>query len=168
MTKNQRGPGVLTVLVVLAAATVAGLGVSPAAAATTDACKVLKRSEIRAAFGGSVDPGKQGLRTPVSSQCQYRVSADGDRPEGTVIVHLTTKGGQAAYDGLRKRSNTYEPIDGVPQALSAQKLHVVKLLKGKVLLGVQGTFVATDPLPIHFSDVQAQLTALAQQGAARV
>ena len=46
------------------------------------------------------------------------------------------------------------PIDGVPNSLYAEKLHVVNLLEGNVLLGVQGNFVITDPLPIHFYDAE--------------
>ena len=60
------------------------------------------------------------------------------------------------------------PLDGVPNSLYADKLHVVNLLKGDVMLGVQGNFIITDPLPIHFFDAKTQLTELAQIGIKRV
>ena len=44
---------------------------------------------------------------------------------------------------------------------------MVNILKGDVLLGVQGNFVITTPLPIHFYDAKTQLTDLAQIGVER-
>ena len=140
---------------------------APAGAATTNPCKVLKKSEIQQAFGGTVSSGKKGLSTPVSSQCEFQVGANGDRPAGTVVVHVMTTGAKAAYTGLKKTA-TYEPIDGVPNSLWAEKLDVVNILKGDVMLGVQGGFLITDPLPIHSFDDKTQLTGLAQIGLKRV
>jgi hypothetical protein len=114
-----------------------------------------------------VSTGKQGFATPASSQCEYTVTADGGRPPGTVTVHLTTTGAHAAYDKLEK-SRAYDAIDGVPDALAAAKLHVVNVLRGDVLVAVQGGFTATTPLPIHFFDDTPQLTQLAQAAAKRV
>ena len=42
------------------------------------------------------------------------------------------------------------------------------MLKGDVLLGVQGNFLIIDPLPIHAYDDKAQLVDLAKLGLARV
>jgi hypothetical protein len=80
---------------------------------------------------------------------------------------MVTKGAKAAYQRLEKTTE-YVPIDGVPHSLYAEKLHVVTIRKGKVLLGVQGGFAITDPLPIHFYDDKTQLIDLAQSGAQRV
>jgi hypothetical protein len=159
--------GVLTGIVALTATTV-GLLAAPAGGATTNPCKVLKKSEIQQAFGGTVSRGKKGLSTPVSSQCEFQVSADADRPAGTVTIHVMTTGGKAAYTGLKKITSSYTPIEGVPDALWAEKLHVVNILEGSALLGVQGGFLVTEPLPLHFYDDQTQLTDLAQIGAKRV
>jgi hypothetical protein len=140
----------------------------PASAATKNPCKVLKRSEIQQAFGAAVSSGKHGVSTAVSKQCEYNVAATGDRPSGTVVVHVMTTGAKPAYKGLKKKADTYAPLEGVPDALWSEKLHVVNVLKGKVLLGVQGGFTITDPLPVHFYDDQTPLAQLAQTGAARV
>jgi hypothetical protein len=142
-------------------------GAGAAGAADLDPCKVLKKKEIAGAFGGTVSSGKQGVGTAVSKQCEFTVSAAGDRPTGSVIVHVMTTGAKAAYDGLKKSSN-YEPIDGVPKSLWSDTTHVVDILQGGVLLGVQGNFLIADPLPLHFYDAKTQLTQLAQTGAARV
>lgn len=145
-----------------------GAFATPAGAATTNPCKVLTKAEIQTAFGGTVGNAKKGLNTPVSKQCEYKVTANGDRPDGTVIVHVMTTGAKIAYTGLKKQGTIYVPIDGVPNSLYAEKLHVVDLLKGNVMLGVQGNFVITNPLPIHFYDAKTQLTDLAQIGVKRV
>jgi hypothetical protein len=145
-----------------------GVSAAPGGAATKNPCKVLSKAEIQTAFGGTVSSGKKGLSTPVSTQCEFQVGANADRPDGTVVVHLMTKGAKPAYTGLKKVTQTYAPIDGFPNALYAQKLQVVNVLKGDVLLGVQGTFLITDPLPIRPYDGKAQLVDLAQLGLARV
>jgi len=158
--------GVFAGVGALAATTFASVA-TPAGAATTNPCKVLKKSEIQQAFGGTVSTGKQGLSTPVSAQCEFQVGASGERPAGTVVVHVMHKNGKIAYNGLKKTS-AYQPIDGVPKSLWAEKLDVVNILKGDVLVGVQGGFLITDPLPIHSFDDKTQLTALAQIGIKRV
>jgi hypothetical protein len=154
-------------VVALTAASFAS-GATPAGAATANPCKVLKQSEIQSAFGGTVSTGRKGLSTAVSAQCEYQVGADGDRPAGTVVVHVMTTGAKAAYKGLKKVSDSYAPLEGVPNALWNEKLRVVNILKGSVLLGVQGGFTITDPLPIHFYDDETQLSDLAQIGVKRV
>jgi hypothetical protein len=139
----------------------------PAGAAATNPCKVVKRSEIQRAFGGTVSTGRKGLSTAVSSQCEFQVGANGDRPSGTVVVHVRTAGAKAAYNGIEK-SDAYAPIAGVPNARYAEKLDVVTILQGDVLLGVQGGFLITEPLPIHSYDDETQLIDLAQSGSRRV
>ena len=167
MTKlTGRRAGVVVGIVALASALFA-VGGAPSGAATKNPCKVLTKSEIATAFGGTVGKPKKGLSTPVSAQCEYKIGATADRPDGTVIVHVMTTGAKAAYTGLKKTS-AYVPIDGVPNSLWAEKTHVVDILKGDVLLGVQGNFIITDPLPIHFYDAETQLTDLAEIGIKRV
>jgi len=162
-----RRAGVVAGVVALAS-TLFAVGAEPGGAATKNPCKVLTKSEIQSAFGGTVGNPEKGFSTRVSAQCEYEVSDNGDRPDGTVIVHVTTTGAKAAYTGLKKQSSLYVPIDGLPNSLSSEKLHVVNVLKGNVFLGVQGNFIITDPLPIHFYDAETQLTDLAQIGITRV
>ncbi len=162
-----RRAGVVVGVVALLS-TLFAVGAGPGGAATKNPCKVLTKGEIAKAFGGTVGSAKKGLSTPVSTQCEYKLTASADRPDGTVIVHLMTTGANAAYTGLKKQGTIYVPLDGVPNSLYADKLHVVNILKGSVMLGVQGNFIITDPLPIHFFDAKTQLTDLAQIGIKRV
>ena len=64
-----RSMGLRAAMIVALAATTFAVAATPAGAATTNPCKVLKKSEIQQAFGGTVSSGKKGLSTPVSSQC---------------------------------------------------------------------------------------------------
>jgi hypothetical protein len=59
----------VTAGVVALACAAFGVGAAPAGAATTNPCKVLTKSQIQTAFGGTVGNPKKGLSTPVSSQC---------------------------------------------------------------------------------------------------
>jgi len=155
-------------MLAIVVSTAFAMGAAPTGAAPNNPCKVLTKREIQTAFGGTVGSPKKGLTTPFSTQCEYKLTANGDRPTGTVIVHLMTTGAKAAYTGLKKQGTLYVPIDGVPDSLYSEKLHVVNILKGNVFLGVQGNFIITNPLPIHFYDAKTQLTDLAQIGVKRV
>jgi hypothetical protein len=167
--------GVLVTAVALAVAGLAGFG--PAAGATVRAaagaadanpCKVLKRSEIRKAFAGTVSSGRKDFSTPVTTQCEFFVAANADRPPGTLVVHLRTTHARTTYDALKKQARRYAAVDGVPNALYSDTSHVVQLLKGRTLVGIHAGFTITDPLPIHSFDSEAQLTQLAQLAATRV
>ena len=135
---------------------------------TTNPCKVLKKSEIQQAFGGTVSSGKKGFSTPVSAQCEFQVGADADRPDGTVIVHVMTTGAKAAYTGLKKMRRRTRRSTACRTRSTRRSCTSSNILKGDVLLGVQGGFLITDPLPIHFYDDKTQLTGLAQIAAKRV
>jgi hypothetical protein len=168
MTRLRGRRAGVVVGVVALVSTLSAVGAAPSGAATKNPCKVLTKSEIAKAFGGTAGNPKKGLSTAVSTQCEYKVGATADRPDGTVIVHIMSTGAKAAYTGLKKQGTLYVPIDGVPNSLYADKLHVVNILKGDVLLGVQGNFIITNPLPIHFYDAKTQLTDLAKIGITRV
>ena len=45
---------------------------------------------------------------------------------------------------------------------------VVDVLKGDILLGVQGVFIDSTKLPLESTDVKTQLVALAKKGVKRV
>ena len=159
--------GVVTSVVALTTS-LFGVLAPPGGAATTNPCKVLAKAQIQLAFGGTVSIGRKGFSTPESTQCEFQVGANGDRPDGTVIVHLTTIGAKPAYASLKKNSKAVAPIDHFPNALYAEKLQVVNVLQGDVLLGVQANFLVTDPLPLHEYDARAQLVDLAKLGLERV
>ncbi len=155
------------VFVVALAALTCGVMASPAAAKGPDPCKVFKKSEIADAFGGTVGPAKKGLSTPVSATCNFEVTASADVPDGAFTVHVMSIGAKPAYDGLEKIA-TYEPVPELGKALYSPQTSVVDVLKGDVLLGVQGVFIDSSKLPLGTTDVKAQLIQLAKKGVKRV
>jgi hypothetical protein len=139
------------------------------AASGPNPCKLLKTSEISQQFGNAtVSPGKKGLSTAISQQCEFEVAASGEMPDGTVIVHVLTLRGKAAYDGLKKPDTGYVPVVGLPNSLWAEKVSTVDVLKGGTLVGVQSLFTKADSLPITQVDTKAQSVALVKVAAKRL
>jgi len=154
-------------LVVMLAAGATALA-APAVAATKDPCKVLTTSEISDAFdGATVVKGKKGFSTVAIATCNFDVAAGASLPDGTVSITVMTTGAKAAYDGIKKFEG-YAPLPEVSKAVFNEQLSVINTLKGSILLGVQGNFLVTDPLPIHAVDVKAQLIDLTKTGLKRV
>jgi hypothetical protein len=137
---------------------------SPASAARSkDPCRTLKTSEIAAVFGGaSVDDGQRADPTRVTPVCRWAVSASANLPEGAVFVYRA-KGSKAAYDALKKDSNT-ERVVGLKNGLYSPARHFVALLKGDALITVQGEFLDDNLSNI---DVKDQLVQLAKKAAPR-
>jgi hypothetical protein len=76
-------------------------------------------------------------------------------------------GAKIGYEGLKK-IRSYEPVPELGKALYSPQTSVVDVLKGDVLLGVQGVFIESTKLPLGITDVKAQLVALAKKGIGRV
>jgi hypothetical protein len=73
---------------------------------------------------------------------------------------------KTAYDAHKKDTATYEKVAGLKNALYFSEGPAVEVLKGKVLVNVQGVFleeISTDAV-----DVKAQLVQLAKKAAPRV
>ena len=153
----------MLVAVLVAGATALG---APADAATKDPCKVLTTSEISKAFDdATVAKGEKGFSTAVNATCNFEVDAGTTLPSGTVSITVMTTGAKAAYDGIKKFEG-YAPLPEVSKAVYNEQLSVINTLKGSILLGVQGNFVATDP--IRTVDVKSQLIGLTKTGLKRV
>jgi hypothetical protein len=103
----------------------------------------------------------------VSASCDFEVTASSDVPDGTFTVHIMSTGAKAGYDGLKKIAS-YEPVPELGKALYSSQTSVVEVLKGDILLGVQGVFIDSAKLPLASTDVKTQLVALAKKGAKRV
>lgn len=152
--------------VVAFAATMAlGVFATPAVAATSDPCKVLKKSEIFHELDGVVGNPTKGLTTPVSKTCNWDVATSATRPSGTVSVHVMTIGGQAAYDGLKKITSQYVAVPELGKALYQQSTGALGVLQGGKYLTVQGVFIDTTT---GHADVEPQLIALMKIARKRV
>lgn len=141
----------------VAGATLGVTAVPGHAASRPNPCKLLKRSEISKEFGGAtVAPGKKGLSTGISSQCDFEVAATPDFPSGTVTVHVMSPRGKAAFKAI---DGGFQPVEGEKGVLYWDKTGAAEMLKGDTLVGVQGVFLG-DTLPITQQDVQSQVIAL--------
>jgi hypothetical protein len=153
---------------VLATATLGVLAVPGHAAKGPNPCKVLKTSDISKAFGGAtVDAGKAGMSTAVSSECSFEVAASGALPAGTVTVHIMSPRGKVAFKAHEKGTYGFQPVAGQKGVLYWDKTGSAEMLKGDTLVGVQGVFLG-DSLPITQSDVEAQVVSLVKVARKRV
>lgn len=135
------------------------------AASRPNPCKLLKTSEISQQFGGAtVSPGKKGLSTAISTQCDFEVAAGADFPSGTVTVHVLSPRGKAAFKAVE---GGFQPVSGEKGLLYWDKTGSSEMLKGDTLVGVQGVFLG-DTLPITPSDVKTQVIALNKVALKRV
>jgi hypothetical protein len=142
MTSSHRP---LAVMVALAAACALVLPAGTAAAATKNPCKLVKASEISEVFGQPVAKPKTRLSTAVSKQCQFKVSATTDKPDGSVATYLQFVGAKIAFDTDRKQLEA-SSVSGLGKDAFYQDTGatggVVWVLKGDVLLTVQGIFLS--------------------------
>lgn len=153
------------IIVALTATLALGILAAPGGAASgPNPCKVLKKAEIAGALGGTVASGRKGIATAVSTTCEFAVGAAGNRPAGTVSVHVMTIGAKAAFDGLPKISSDYQPMTELPNALYSSNTGTIDMLVGSKLVGVQGVFLGDDGR----ADVQAQMIQLAKLARRRV
>jgi len=121
-----------------------GLGVFaiPAGAATSNPCKLLKQGEIFSALDGTVSSPQKGLAT----------------------AHVTTVGGQAVYDGLKKQTAQFVAVPELRKSLYQKTTGALSVLQGGKYLTVQGVFIATS----GHTDVEPQLIELMKIARKRV
>jgi hypothetical protein len=168
-TSTPRRPGALlgvTTVLALGLSALLGSSVAPAGAAVKNACKLFQRAEVQEVLGASVSGGRIGPGTSSSAQCEYQVAAASGRPLGTVVVLLRTKGGAKAFAALRERTST-QPVVGLADAVYSPTHRAVSVLRGDVMLAVQGNFLPT-AVPLEFSNVEAPLAGLAALGMGRL
>ena len=142
-----------------------GVFAIPAGAATSDPCKVLKKTEIVHEFDSAVDNPTKGLTTAVSKTCNWDVATSATRPSGTVSVHVMTIGAQAAYNGLKKMTAQYVAVPELGKSLYQQSTGALSVLQGSKYLTVQGVFLDTTTGHV---DVEPQLIALMKIARKRV
>ncbi len=149
--------------------TAASVGVfaPPAAAASApNSCKMLKTTELEKAFNATVTGPRKGLKTAISTACDYQISASGSRPAGVLTVSVMFVNGKSAYDGL-KREAGYEAVPELGKALYQPATGALAVLKGDNYVTVQGVFF-TETLPLTQVDAKAELIPLAQIATRRV
>jgi hypothetical protein len=140
---------------------------SASAAAAPNPCTVFTKAEIAKVFGGKVAKPTVGRSTPASKECQFKVGAAGARPAGAVAVRITSVGAQSAYKGLTNAAD-YVAVPQLPNSYYGTTTAALSVLKGDVLITVQGLFADPSATPVHPLDTEAQLIKLATLGIKRV
>ena len=164
-------PRRFTLLVALALG--ASLAFPAAAGAATKACKLLKRSEIAKAFDQKASKPERGIIRQVGSDCKWDVAETATKPDGLVATFVQTVGAKTAYNTNKEeyeKEGLVEEVSGLGKAFyqtSGAGDGVVWVLKGKVLMTVQGAFFslgdAPDADPAELKEALVALTKIAKK-----
>jgi hypothetical protein len=163
--------GRFTLLV--AAALGATLALPSAAGAATKPCKLLKRSEIAKTFDQEVGKPKKGIvPSSVGGDCTWDVEETDTKPSGLVATFVQKVGAKTAFNENKK---TYEEqgqvqeVSGLGKAfyqssgLASSGDGVVWMLKGSVLITVQGAFFSLGDDPeVDPAELKEELVELAK------
>ncbi len=157
----------LTVIGALVGICSAVLPAGPAAAATKNPCKLVKPAQISAVFDQPVAKGKKGIKTPVSSSCDFAVALTDTKPEGTVSTYLQFTGAEIAFEVNRDQLTNSESLSGLGGEAFWQPTGslggVVWMLKGDVLITVQGVFISIGDAPeLDVAQLQDEIVAVAK------
>jgi hypothetical protein len=151
-------------VVALASAVVLALPIT-AGAATKNPCKLVKRSEISKIFGQTVGKPIAQLSTPVSKQCEFKVAQSTSRPGGSVATYLQFVGAKTAFTMDRKQFQS-SSVTGLGDNAFYQETGasggVVWVLKGEVLMTVQGVFFSVNGPHVDAAHLKAELVAVAK------
>lgn len=150
--------------VAVVGASMALLGLVPVGAgasvqgAKVNPCKLLKTKEIVTILEQGVGKPQKDLNTAVSRQCKWEVQASTDFPDGVIAVLTQTVGAKIAYD-TNSKLDAVEKVPELGKAYYDPRTGALTVLKGKVLLNVQGVFVSVDG-GTHTVDRKAELIEL--------
>jgi hypothetical protein len=158
-----------TVALCVAAATmVLGLPMVPAGAATKNPCKLVKPAQISNIFDQPVAKGKRAISTAVSKSCDFAVELTDTKPDGSVSTYLQFVGADIAFETNREDLGDLSvDVSGLGGDAFYQPTGsdggVVWVLKGDVLLTVQGVFFALGDTPdVDPVELQDELVAVAK------
>jgi hypothetical protein len=153
--------------VVIASAFVLGLA-APVGAGTENPCKLLKRSAIARVLDAEVGRPRRG-----GPSCEWNVDASATRPSGAVFTALyLVQAKQVFNQNEEDFSDDLVEVSGLGTNAFYQPTGsdgVVWVLKGDVLLTVQGAFVALgdepEPDPAAIQDELVELAKRARKRA---
>jgi hypothetical protein len=158
-----------TVAVLAAAATIVlVVPMGHAGAATKNPCKLVKPAQISNIFDQPVAKGKKGLTTAVSKSCEFEVALTDTKPDGGVSTYLQFVGADIAFETNREDLGDLSvDVSGLGGDAFYQPTGsdggVVWVLKGDVLLTVQGVFFALGDTPeVDPVELQDELVAVAK------
>jgi hypothetical protein len=137
------------------------LALALAGAAPTSPCKLATVAQVRAAFGGTVSPGKVD---PTVGACHFKVAHSNLGVSGEAIVFTTPGQSAATYKVAKKYVPGAVTVKGVGTA-AFYNPHTtsVELLKGNTVASAQGVFFGANA-----AKVKADVIALAKAVATHI
>ena len=148
-----RGAGLLLALVFVATAQ---------AAAPSNPCKLATVAQVKAAFGGTVSPGKVDNTLP-GGTCKFHVKKSNLGIDGDAIVFVTPGQSAATYKIAAKEVPGAVKVTGVGDA-AFYNPHTtsVELLKGNTVASAQGVFVNFGGPSVSAAKIKADVIVLAK------
>jgi len=139
-----------------------------AGTAAVDACKLLKVRELRNVLDQPVARPEKSRTSKVIATCEWQVSATANKPDGSVSTFLQFVGAKISFDTNRTQlGKSVSSVSGLGKHAFYQSTGtgggVVWVLKGKVLLTVQGVFVSAPDGPVaNAEELEHELVAAAR------
>lgn len=135
-----------------------------------NACEVVDRDDVEAAFGGEVGEGAEDI-----AGCNFEVTGSDLGLDGSVSVRIELTGGLDPEELFRLSQEAYEAgavedVDGVgDRAYYVEQVGAVTVLEGDTVFTVQGAFtdIGSETM-LDQEDLQARVVELAEVVAGRV
>jgi hypothetical protein len=148
----------------LCATSLAATGASAASSATgVSPCKLTTRTDVKAAFGGKVGPGRVDNSLPGAPTCHFAVTGSNLGVDGEAVVFVTPGQTPATFALARKSIPDVVTVKGVGTA-AFYNPHTtsIELLKGKVVASAQGIFLSLGGPAVNAAKVKADVIKLAK------
>ena len=141
------------------------LGVSfagSAGAATPSPCKLVTVAQVKAAFGGTVAPGKLDNSIGVPS-CHFAVKHSNLGVNGEAVVFITPGQSPATFTIAKKHVPGAVSVSGIGNgAFYVANTGSIEMLKGNTVANAQGVFLDANAHPITSAKMKADVIVLAK------
>ena len=113
------------------------------AGAPASPCGLATVAQVKAAFGGTVSPGKVDNSLPGAPTCHFKVKHSNLGLSGEAVVFITPGQSAAMYKIAKKEVPGAVTVAGVgTAAFYNPHTNAVELLKGNTVASAQGVFLA--------------------------
>lgn len=132
------------------------------AGAPASPCSLVTVAQVKAAFGGTVSPGKVDSSTGVPV-CRFKVRHSNLGASGDAIVFVTPGQSPATFKIAKKGVPGAVGVSGIANgAFYVANTGSIELLKGTTVANAQGVFLDADAHPITSAKMKADVILLAK------
>jgi hypothetical protein len=145
-----------------AALVVALAFVGSAQAGSPSPCKLATIADVKAAFGGTVGPGKVDNSAGVPA-CRFAVKKSNLGVDGTAVVFVTPGQSAATFKIAKKEVPGAVAVAGVGNAAFYDPhTDSIEMLKGNAVADAQGIFLTASGPPVTGAKIKADVMILAK------